>query len=411
VTSLASLITRKRLTVWGTALLLLSWGIYLHTMLVPGLIDRAGRFKGTDHIAFYVMGSLALEGRMDALYDPQANLEEGRRRIDSGLNLFMSHPNYGPQVAIGFAPLATLRYLVSLTLFLTITAAFYGLAVWLVWRELPALRQDLPLIVLLAAASPLFFALLRYAQLSAISLLLWAIAFVAFRRQRPFLAGLAVGGLAFKPQMGLIIGIVLIAAREWRTVAGASITALGQLGVAWLVAGSAAMLAYFRVLWTLLLNPALVQVFPSEVHSVRGFAQLLIQSSAVITAVSLAALVIAMVGAARVWRSGAPLGVRFALVMMFTMLGSPHFLTYDLLLLTLPLLVFADWAMTHRDDGRQPAVALLLVALYLSPFSSQIVARLTHVQVSTLAMAATAWLMSVVALSRTPGATQQTSHR
>jgi hypothetical protein len=61
------MITTKRLTVWGIGLLGLSWFIYLHTMMVPGLIDRAGRFKGTDYIQFYVMGSLVLDGRADAL--------------------------------------------------------------------------------------------------------------------------------------------------------------------------------------------------------------------------------------------------------------------------------------------------------------------------------------------------------
>ena len=50
------MITARRLTVWGIGLLGLSWFIYIHTMTTPGLIDRAGRFKGTDYIAFYVMG-------------------------------------------------------------------------------------------------------------------------------------------------------------------------------------------------------------------------------------------------------------------------------------------------------------------------------------------------------------------
>jgi alpha-1,2-mannosyltransferase len=401
VKSLSALLTRKRLTLWGLGLLLLSWAIYVHTMMVPGLFDRAKRFKGTDHIAFYVMGSLARDGRMDALYDPQANLDEGRRRIDRGLDLYMAHPNYGPQIAVAFAPLAALPFSLSLTIFLAFTALCYALSVWLVWRELPALRGDARLVALLAAASPLFLALFRYAQLSAISLLFWSLAFVAFRRQRSFAAGLAIGCLAFKPQMGIVIAIALLAARDWRAVAGASVTAVGQLAFAWLVAGSAAMLAYFHVLWTLLLNPALVQAFPSEVHSVRGFAQLLIPSPAIVSALSLVALAIAVVAAVRTWRSAAPLELRWAMVMLLTLLGSPHLLTYDLLLLTLPLLVLADWAVRNHAHPRQPLVALLLVGLYLSPFSSHL-ARLTHVQLSVLAMAAVAWCVYDVCRKPTP---------
>ena len=41
---------------WGTSLMVLSWFVYVHTMMVPGYVDRAGRFKGTDYIYFYVMG-------------------------------------------------------------------------------------------------------------------------------------------------------------------------------------------------------------------------------------------------------------------------------------------------------------------------------------------------------------------
>ncbi len=60
--------------VWGVALCALSWFIHLHTTLTPGLVDRVGRFKGSDYIQFYVMGSLVSEGRSDALYDAHAHL-------------------------------------------------------------------------------------------------------------------------------------------------------------------------------------------------------------------------------------------------------------------------------------------------------------------------------------------------
>jgi hypothetical protein len=70
-----ALFTARRLAVWGAGLLVLSWALYIHVMSTPGLIDRANRFKGTDYVYFYVMGSLALEGRMEALYDPEAHLD------------------------------------------------------------------------------------------------------------------------------------------------------------------------------------------------------------------------------------------------------------------------------------------------------------------------------------------------
>ncbi len=399
--SLSARLTSRRLTLWGTGLLVLSWFIYAYVMSTPGLVDRAGRVKGTDYIAFYVLGSLVLDGRTEALYDPDAHLAEGRRRIDPDLRLYMAYPNYGPQVALAFAPLAVLPFGWSLGVFLALTGLCYGVAVWLLWRESPALRQHGRLVAILAAASPLLLALVRYAQLSAVSLLLLSLAFVALNHRRAFTAGLAIGCLAFKPQLGLVIGVVLFAAREWRAITGAATAVLGQLIVGWLVAGSTGMMAYFRVLWILTLNPALVQVYPSEVHSVRGFFQLLIPSPAVVAGVSLTALVIVTVVAVRSWMSRGPLGLRWGLVVLLTVLGSPHLLTYDLVLLTIPLMLFADWALENSSHRLQPAVSVLLVPLYLAPFSSNLT-RLIDVQLSILVMACLAWCVYSVCMSERP---------
>jgi alpha-1,2-mannosyltransferase len=398
----AALLTPRRMAVWGTGLFVLTWLIYVHTMMVPGLTDRAGRFKGTDYIFFYVFGSLAGDGRMEVLYDPDVHLAEGRRRIQTDLALYAGHPNYGPQIALAFAPLARLPYGWSLAVFLALTATAYALSVWMLWRECPALARHGRLVALLAAASPAFVTLFRYAQLSALSLLLWSLAFVAMRSNRRFSAGLAIGCLAYKPQLGIVIGIVLLAAREWRVVAGAATTVLGQLALAWLVAGSAAMAAYFRSLWTLMLNPGLVQIHPSEVHSVRGFLQLLIPSSAAVTTCFVAALVVLLVLAVRSWSSPAPPALRWGQVVLLTVLASPHLMTYDLVLLTVPLLVFADWVLRDPDHPRRPEISLLLVFVYLAPFSS-ILARYARVQISVVLMAMLAWRVYVVCASaRTP---------
>lgn len=386
----SALLTGRRLTLWGTALLVLSWFVYAHTMMVPGLIDRAGRFKGTDYIYFYVMGSLLLEGRTDALYDPDAHLAEGRRRIHPELALYAPHSNYGPQVALAFAPLALLPFGWSLGAFLSLTAVLYAASVWLLWRECPGLRGHGRVVAILAAASPLFFALIRYAQLSAVTLFVWSLAFVALRRERRALAGMVLGFLVFKPQLALVVAVALLAARQWAVIAAAAAAAAAQLLLGWAAGGTDAMAEYFQVLWRLLRNPGLVQIYPTEVHSLRGFFQLLIPSSPAVTALSVASLAAALAMAARGWLSAAPLAVRWSLLLLLTVLASPHLLTYDLVLLTVPLVLLAGWAVDRPGHRHYPAISLLLIALYLAPFSSML-ARLTRVQFSVLAMALLAW--------------------
>lgn len=390
VDRLCALVTARRVTVWATGLLILSWGLYAYTMSRPGLIDRAGRFKGSDYVQYYVLGSLVLEGKTDLLYDPDVHVTQGRSHIYPGLHLYASHVNYGPQVALAFAPLAWLPFGQSLAVFLGLTAMAYALAVWLLWKNCPGLHPYGTLVALLAAASPLFRIAVRYAQLSAFTLLIWAIAFAAFNHRRKFAAGLALGCLAFKPQLGLVIGIVLLIGREWRVVAGALVTGLGQLGVAWLVAGSQGLTSYASVLWTLVRNPALVQLHPSEVHSIRGFLQLVVSSPPVIAAGSMVGLTIALILAGRSWRSAAASHVNWALIVVLTILASPHLLAYDLVLLTCPLLLLGDWCMRNDGDPRRSSVIVLLVPLYFAPFSGNL-ARLIHVQLSVLAMMALVW--------------------
>lgn len=392
-----SLPTSQRFAVWGTALLCLSWFVYIHTMAVPGLVDRAGRFKGTDHIYFYVMGSLMLDGRTEDLYSADAHFAEGRRRIDPNLRLYQPYSNYGPQVALAFVPLARLPYAHSLTLFLLFTAVCYSLSVWIIWRDLPGLAPYGTLVALLAAASPLFLALFRYAQLSAITLLLLSLALAALRRHRHFLAGIVVGTMIFKPQLGVALGIALVMAAEWRVVAGAAAAALAQIGLAWAVSSTSVMRQYVDVLWRLLRDPSLVQIYPTEVHSLRGFLQLLLPHSPFVSFVALTATIALLAIGVRVWRSGGDIGVRWGTLVLLTILASPHLLTYDLLLLTIPVLTFGEWAVNHQDDRRHAAVRVCLLLLYLAPFSANL-ARLWPVQISVIAIGALTWLG--VSLSR-----------
>ena len=81
--------------------------------------------------------------------------------------------------------------------------------------------------------------------------------------------------------------------------------------------------------------------------------------------------------------------------MLLTVLASPHLLAYDLVVLTLPLLLFADWAVRHPDHPLRPAVNLLLVLVYFAPFSG-ILAVLTGVQLSVVAMTILAWRIYLV---------------
>jgi alpha-1,2-mannosyltransferase len=394
-----TLFTPKRLLVWGLGLLAVSWFIHLQTTMTPGLVDRVGRFKGSDYVQFYVMGSLLGEGRADALYDAHAHLSEGRRRIDPNLGLYAAHPNYGPQVALAFVPLAALPYGWSLAVFLALSGIAYAFSVWIVWRDCDALRRHGRVVAVLAAASPLLLTVVRYGQASAVAVLALALALAAFKRGRLFLAGVAIGCLAYKPQLGVVFGVALVATRQWRVVGGAATAVTAQMAIAWIATGSQTLMRYFAELWLLVRDPRLVQTHPSELYSIRGFVHLLVPYEPVVALCGAAALIGAIVLAARIWSASASLSVRFGELIVLTILASPHLISYDLLLLTIPLLLFADWAAQHQDHRFSAVVPGALVLLYFAPFSGMIVARLIGVQIAVPVMAAVAWMMGREALA------------
>jgi hypothetical protein len=200
-------------------------------------------------------------------------------------------------------------------------------------------------------------------------------------------AGVLIGLMVFKPQLVVVIVLVMLLAGEWRIVAGAAVAGSAQLAGAWLAGGSNVMRQYVEVLATLARNPSLVQIYPGEVHSLRGFAHLLIGSAVLLSMVSIVALVAAVWVGLRAWKSGMPRAGKWGLLVVLTVLASPHLLTYDLVLLTIPLLVFAGWAIAHQEHPRQPWVARLLLLLYLAPFSSNLV-RLVPIQLSVVVMVA-----------------------
>src|SRR5262249_11471710 len=160
-------------------------------------------------------------------------------------------------------------------------------------------------VAVLAAASPLFLIVVRYGQSSGAALLACAVALAALRRGREFLAGLALGCLVYKPQLGVLFGIACLAARQWRVVSGALVVVAGQPGAVRALAGSETMMRSAAERWLLARAPSLVQIHPSELHSLRGFFHLLVPYAPVVSLLSAAGLVAAIVLAVRAWSSNA----------------------------------------------------------------------------------------------------------
>ncbi|HMJ23045.1 MAG TPA: glycosyltransferase family 87 protein [Terriglobales bacterium] len=381
-------LTAKRIRIHGLLLALCLWTVYAVDMSAPGPLDRNGLVKGTDFLHFYTLGNLALLGRGDLLYDMRAQAEQARQLLPQAPDRLYV-PLYGPQVSLLFAPFARLPYGWALAAWLSANLVIFVFCCYALWRTCPELQAYRWTVLILAIAFPGFFHLVAWGQTSGLALLFFTLAYLALRRDQKLLAGLAIGSLVFKPQLGVAAAVVFLFAREWKLIGGALAAASVQLGAAWMHYGTEVMRTYGQALRHVrdvlpLLEPRLYQT-----HSLRSLWSLLLpwpQTSFAFYVVS-ALGVLAL--AARCWQSGTPLEVRYAALLLATVLVSPHLTVYDLVILALAFLLLGDWALAHRDSARP--IPLLLYACYPS-FLLGPLARMTHVQFSVVAMTALLWI-------------------
>jgi hypothetical protein len=375
--------------------------IYGFTVATPGMRDRAGHVKGTDFIQFYRLGLAALH-EPTALYDATALSSLSVAAVPEASEVVYL-PVYGPQVSLLFAPLARLSYVSALMVWLSITVVIYGLCCAAVWRVCPSLRDERGTIAMVAAAFPAFFNLVAHGQNSAIALACFTGAFFALRRDYRVLAGLAIGTLAYKPQLGLAAACVFLLNREWRLVAGALIAASAQIGLAWWVYGTGVMDAY----WTTLRGLGGIQPYldePFQMHSLLPFWTFLVPWAGLAKGLYLASAAAIIIVAWRVWRSPAPLPVRYACLLLASVLVNPHMYVYDLVILAPAFILITDWTLRNPRDVLAKPMQQALYFSYALPLFG-VTAPFTHVQPSVVAMCALSGMLGVVARRRRIGDT------
>ena len=379
----ASWLTPRRIRAHGLFLAICLWTVYAVDMSTPGLRDRNGLIKGTDFLHFYTLGNIALQKRGELLYNIQAQATLLQKLVpEAAGNVYV--PLYGPQVSLLFVPFARIPYSAALTIWLLLNAVIYGACVYLVWKLCSNLRGEPWTVLVAALAFPGFFHLILWGQTSALALLCFTLAFLALIKNRPYLAGLAIGSLIFKPQLALAATVIFLFAREWKLIATAILAALAQLSVGWLYYGTPVMSEYLRALRHVADVMALLEPRPYQMHSFRAFWSLLIPWTS--PAFALYALTAATILAlsVRCWRSTATLGLRYSGLMLATVLVAPHLTVYDLLILAPAFLLMADWAVVGSRRSA-PTMSVLLYLCYpfflLGPL-----ARITHLQLSVIAM-------------------------
>ncbi|MGH7214170.1 MAG: glycosyltransferase family 87 protein [Tepidisphaeraceae bacterium] len=184
---------------------------------------------GLDFIAFYTAGTFVREGRANEFYDLKAVVayqeslaKELGTDLGGGFGPWWNPPHY----ALVFVPFSLLPFQSAVHAWVAVNLVAVGMAIWLMARMLPreAGWRTWGLVPLLVLASTPFILLVSHGQNTGTSLLIVALVVTAWRAERGFMAGLVLGLLFYKPQLATVLAVVLVLDRGWRAAAGVATT-------------------------------------------------------------------------------------------------------------------------------------------------------------------------------------------
>jgi hypothetical protein len=302
--------------------------------------------SSTDFISYWAAAVLALGGDPAAAYDVDLHRSvQERVMAREGLMPF----GYPPPFLLLVLPFGLLPYSIAAASWVLATfAAYFAVSA----RAWPGSRW-----LLLAFPAVLVNAIVGQNGFLTAALFIGGLALLG---KRPFLAGLVLGCLVIKPQLGLLLPFAFIAARQWRAFAGAALSSAGLLLLALLLFGSGPYLAMAE------LAPLLSTIVTDgragwhKMASVYASLRLAGLPSGPAWIVHGAVAAAAALATWRVWRSKAGLPAKSAALAAATLLISPYLFLYDTLILLIPFL----WLAGAGADRR------LLALLWCVPFVS-----------------------------------------
>ena len=360
--SRARWLNRSRIIGWSAILLiceLLALGFlvaWTHGAFVP--IDPP---TTTDFASFYAAGKLALAGTPELVYDQAAHHAAEMAATAPGIEYqFFFYP---PVYLLLCTPLALLPYLPSFILFQTAT-----LALWLVVARRILRARGWAWCVPVLAYPAVFWtiglgqnALLTAALLGAVTLLI---------DTRPWLAGLLLGLLCYKPHLALLVPVALAAGGYWRAFAAAALAVTTIVALSVLTFGLAPWQAYLAELSGARAVYETGRIEIAGYVTVFGAARLLGIAAPVAYALQLAAALGSATIVAWIWRRDADSAHRGAALAAGILLSVPLALLYDLMIAAVAILWLARAA---SRDGFLPWEKLLLAFCMLVPLACRYV--------------------------------------
>src|ERR1700720_4649798 len=344
--------------------------------VADGLIDRNGKPLGTDFSNVYAAGSVTWQGRPAEAYQPARQHAE-EKAVFGGREV----PFYGWLYPPFFFSVAC------------VVAPFpyaWGLAIWLaasLAAYLAAMRAILPRpeTLLIAAAFPAVFINIGHGQNGFLTPALLGGA-LHWLNRKPWLAGVLIGCLAYKPQFGVLIPVALLAGGRWSTIGAAVATLAALLAVSFVTLGDGVWHAFADSM-TFTQTVVLEQggIGWEKIQSVFSAMRMWGAGVHLAYAVQIALALMLAASLAWLWQSNAAFELKASALATGSLLATPYVLDYDLVVLAVAIAFFARHGM---DRGFRSFEISLLAAAWIAPLLSRGVAGATGIPLGLLVMLA-----------------------
>ena len=384
---------------------LLVLAIYLAVLALSFATNVRGRtifgpYLGADFGAFYIAGRIFNTHPPDRVYDAGLHhylyLEQFP---DAPRDSHLPYVN-APFFIVPFTVLARLPYSWAYFLWLVLSVALYVAGFFLIWRTLNAIPRDAWVMVLLLSFSfmPFLVECLAGGQTSAVGFFCLALAIVAERRGHHILSGLALSLCAYKPTLLVLILPMLIITRRYLTVLG-FVAGCGVLAlISVLIVGWQGCLGYINTLlyFTEASTSAVSGLRSWKYVDINSFFRLLLGDYPYLRwTLTGAVFVILLPLLFRLWwKADRKLpndqSLVWALTITWTLVLNLYLGIYDTTLAVLSVLLMTDVFYRQRDTDQlplPPVYKLILLLLYLVPWITQPIARVSGIQLYTLVLA------------------------
>lgn len=341
--------------------LCMAQAFFLVASFVQGswLVDANGQAIASDFVNVWASGRQVLDGNPAAAYDVTIHTQVEYAAIGHPFDGYYPW-NYPPTflfvaTLLAFFPLVTANAAWLFLTFPVYVAAVRGII-------------DRRIGVLLACAYPGILANFMTSQNGFVTAALLGGALL-FLERSPVLAGCLIGLLSFKPHLGFLLPLVLIAGGHWRVMGVAAIVVLLLVAASWSAFGIDTWEAFFQAL------PVTSQAVLTDgradwakLQSVFALTRLLGGSEGLAWALhgSLVSAVAILLFA--MWRSKISFDMKAAALATGALLATPYLFLYDLVVLAVPMAFLVRASLRSGDMQNEIlrlAPACLLIPIFL----------------------------------------------